>query len=165
MKNIKNNRAFSLVEMLISIVVAAVLVLTIGVISSLSTSTYASLTNEAKAYNDITYGFKLMQNRVRASSSLGLTAASGSWVSQRVAVSAGSFGIYRDTTHSPATREFSFDNGVTREIIFSQPDPANSSAVLNLTATPGTNSVTVTISWTQNNVLKNMSTVMLKRAP
>ena len=159
----KNKNGFSLIELLVSIIVASILVLMIGVLSSIANSSFNKVNNEQQIYNDISYGFQLIQNQVRISPTLSITAASGSWVSPRVSVSAGSFGIYRNTTYSPATREFSYDNGTTREAILSVPDPNNSSAVLDLTAALSTNAITVTITGTKNNIPFNMQTTVTKR--
>ncbi len=160
----RNKNGFSLVELLVSIVVASVLILTIGVLSSIANGSYNKINSEQQIYNDLSYGFKLMQNKVRASSTVSITAASGSWVSPRVSVSDGNFGIFRNTT-SLATREFSYDNGTTREVILSVPDPNNSSAILDLTAvqTATSNAVTVTITGTKNNMPFNMQTTVTKR--
>ena len=84
-------------------------------------------------------------------------------MSPRVSVSAGSFGIYRNTTYSPATREFSYDNGTAREAILSVPDPDNSSTVLDLTATQSTNAITVTITGTKDKIPFNMQTTVTRR--
>ena len=159
----KNRNGFSLVELLISLIIASILVLMVGVLSSIANSSFNKISSEQQTYNDISYGFKLLQNRVRASSTLSIAAASGSWVSQRVSVSAGSFGIYRNTTSNPATREFSYDDGTTREVILSVPDPNNSSTVLDLTATQNTNAVTVTITGTKNKIPFNIQSTVTRR--
>ena len=161
----KNKNAFTLVELLVSLIIAAIVVLTIGVLSSISNSSFNKINNKQQVYNDISYGLKLMQSKVRASSTLSITVASGSWVSQRVSVSTGNFGIYRNTTYNPARREFSFDNGTAREIILSVDDPNNSSAALDLTATQNTNAVTVTISGLKNNIPFNVQTTATRRNP
>ena len=159
----KNKNGFTLTELLVSIIIASVLILTVGVLSSIANSSYNKINNTQQIYNDISYGFKLIQNQVHVSSTLSITAVSGSWVSPRVSVGAGNFGIYRNTTYTPATREFSYDNGTTREAILSVPDPNNSSSVLDLTATQSTNAITVTITGTKNNIPFNMQTTVMKR--
>ena len=131
----QDKKAFSLIEMQISLVAAAILILTIGVLSSIGTSTYAGLTKEAEVFNDLSYGFKLMQNRGR-SSNISYMCPTGQWTSGIVVVNAGaeSFGIFRNMLNNPPTREFSYLNGTTREVILSVPDPRNSPDVLNITA-------------------------------
>ena len=158
MKNIKDKRAFSLTEMLVSIVVAAILVLTIGVISRISTGTYASLTKEAQVYNDISYGFKLMQNKVRGSGNhIIIKSVSGSWVSSRLEVGKHTFGIFQNGSN----REFSYDDGLKREVIFS----VQSSGVLNLTFSSVTNdTATVRLDGEKDKIKFDMSTIILRRA-
>ena len=61
----KNIKGFTLIEMQVSLVIASILVLAIGVVAGMSTRSYNKLQKEAQIFNDITYGFKLMENRVR----------------------------------------------------------------------------------------------------
>ena len=73
----RSKNGVSLVELLVSIVVASILILTIGVLSDIPQKSYKKINSEQQIYNDISYGFKLMQNKVRASSILSITAVSG----------------------------------------------------------------------------------------
>ena len=161
----KNKNGFSLVELLISIVIASILILTVGVLSSIANSSFNKINNVQLIYNDISYGFKLLQNKVRTSPTISVTAVSGSWVSPRVTVDAGNFGIYRNTTNNPPTREFSYDNGITREVILSVSDPNNSSTILDLTATLSATlkATTVTITGIKNNIPFDIQTTIWKR--
>ena len=174
----KNKKAFSLIELQVSLTIAAIMVLIVGVIASLSQNSYNKSNKEAQLYNDISYGFKSMQNKVRSSPSMSAICPSGSWISNKVNVSSGSFGIFRDTSKTPATRDFSFDNGVKREVILSVPDADNSSLNLDL-ATPvncdtgaalltcGTSPVTyiaVRISGNKDNLPFSMCTTILRRS-
>ena len=165
MKNIKDKRAFSLTEMLVSIVVAAILVLTIGVISSISTGTYAGLTKEAQVYNDISYGFKLMQNKVRSSNNqIIISPVSSPWVSQQLNVGANKFGIYQNGSMN----EFSYFDGVKREVIFAVP----SNQVFNLTfplfstdsATVRVDGEILRVDGEKDKIKFDMSTTILRRA-
>ena len=164
MKNLKNNKAFSLPELLVSLIIMSIIILTIGSISGMANKTYGSLTNESQLYNDISYGFKLMQSKARAADTLSVDAASGSWVSQCVKVNSQKFGIYRNTTYTPARREFSYDNGATREVIFYVPDPSNLATTLDLAVTQNGKAVTATISGTKSDIPFNISTTVLRRS-
>lgn len=83
MKN--NNKAFSMVELLVSIVVASIMILTIGILSSISNRTYHKLDKEQTLYNDISYGLKLIQNKVRSSITIPqISPFGGSWASQQL---------------------------------------------------------------------------------
>ena len=117
----KNQKGFSLVEMLVSLIMAAILILTVGVISTIANSSFSRLNKEQQIYNDISYGFKLLQYKVRASSSIAAGNRSAPWVSgQHFLVDNGAFGLYQT---SAATTDFVYDNGVQRETIFSVPQP------------------------------------------
>ena len=186
MKNFKNNKAFSLTEMLVSMIIAAVMILTIGVISSISTSTYSSLSKEAQVYKDIAYGFKLMQNRMRSVQNYTIIppAARPTWASSNppwinlitldnAAGADMAFALYR-TTSGTAKRMFVYVpdteatinciNRTNCEVIFEVLDPNNSSANLDLTLSSGSNAVTAQISRTNADNPFDMTTTILKRA-
>ena len=123
-KPIRKN-GFSLIELQVSILIASILVLTIGAISSISLKRYRNLQAEAKIYSDISYGFKLIRNRVRTSSSLSLLNAAGNWKSERLVIrkeaETMAFGIYQ-SDEDGAPLEFVFlqdaSNENDREVIF-----------------------------------------------
>ena len=158
----KNKNAFTLTEVLVSILISAILILTIGVISSISNSTHTKLEREAQVYNDITYGFKLIQNRVHSVSSIKPPInQTGNWIGQHIEVGNGAFGLYeapggksRDFVYVP---DKSDENA--REAIFSVPKPAD----LALTVTSDTKSFTINIAGTKDNMRFNLSTTAMKR--
>jgi len=76
-KLILKNNAFTLVELLVGIVTGAIIVLTIGVISTIALSSYKKVSDEAAIYNDLSYGFKLFQNKIRSSKSITKSAPGG----------------------------------------------------------------------------------------
>ena len=119
----KNQKGFSLVEMLVSLIMAAILILTVGVISTIANSSFSRLNKEQQIYNDISYGFKLLQYKVRASSSIAEGNRSAPWVSgEHFLVDTGAFGLYQTNA---TTTDFVYDNGAQRETIFSVPQPGN----------------------------------------
>ena len=56
---------FTLIELVVGLAIGAVIVLIIGVISSSGIGSYEKSRKEAEAYNDIFYGFSLVQRNVR----------------------------------------------------------------------------------------------------
>lgn len=56
---------FTLVELIVGLAIGAVIILIIGVISSSGIGSYEKSQKEAEAYNDIFYGFSLIQRNVR----------------------------------------------------------------------------------------------------
>jgi prepilin-type N-terminal cleavage/methylation domain-containing protein len=117
---------FTLAEMLISLIVAAVLILTIGAISSISLTVNKKLRTEASIYTDLSYGLKLMRNRARGAKSLKCQLVGTPWVSdQLIFNNQGAFGIYKEA--GSTTRDFVYladkDDPTNREVILAIPDP------------------------------------------
>jgi len=56
----------SLVELQVSLLIASILVLTIGAIAGVSQTSFRKARYEASVYNDLTYVFKKIQSRVRS---------------------------------------------------------------------------------------------------
>lgn len=127
---IKRN-AFTLIEMLVSLVVAAILILGVAAITNIGSSSYIKQRNEENIYNDLSYGFKLIQNRVHSAAGMGLVSASGSWIGDRLIVGNEVFGLYqtantKDFVHLPDKADENI-----REIILSVPN----TDTINLTLT------------------------------
>ena len=167
----KNINGFSLIELLIGILIAAILILTVGVLSSIAGSTFNKLNSEQQTHNDISYGLKLMQNRVRGAQSLVSklsTKPNPPWVNQEELIADNAaFGIYQVAGN--AQKDFVYLADKTdeskREIIFSSPDGNLGWTVnCNPNCTAAT-SVVVTISGTKNKVPFNMGTTILRRNP
>ena len=117
-----------MVEMLISILVASILMLTIGVLSSVATGTSTQLRREAEIFNEIMYAYKFIQKHVREASSCGQVTATSPWVNDKLScpqtsgVPGVAFGVYLNGS----TRQLVFlkdknDDNV-REVLFEVPD-------------------------------------------
>ncbi len=172
----KTRSGFSLVELLISLIVAAILVLTAGSLSSISLTAYNKEMNKQGIYNDLSYGLKLLRNRFRnaeASSVSKNTAAGNVWVGQTLLeIENQAFGIYQLNNSSP--REFVFladkSNQNKREVLLSVPgsdfswtvecDPSDCGA-----SGPGPKAVTVKFDGTKNKYPFHMETTVTRRNP
>ena len=179
----KNKNAFSLIEMQVSLVVAAILVLTIGAISSISLSSHNRMRKEAELYADIFYGFKLIQNRVRESSvGVSIVGQSNPWTGSRLVInnSTGTndeaFGLcqYNSSGSNPLcvtsgsnialvhwpnyTASTTVNAG---EVIFSTPFSGSNLALT--FSTPDANTIIVNLSGTKDNIPFNLSTTIKRR--
>lgn len=60
-----NYRAFTLTEFIIGLIVAAILILMVGVISQTANDSYNALNKEARVFGDLSYGLDLVEKSVR----------------------------------------------------------------------------------------------------
>jgi prepilin-type N-terminal cleavage/methylation domain-containing protein len=163
MKKIKNQRGLTLVEMLVTLVIAAIMMLSIGVLSGMSNRSYARQREEAAVYTDVSYGFKLLQNRVHEGGSLQVLSQSGQWQGNRLMISSHQvFGIYQAS--GSTTKEFVYlpdsTNENNREIILSVPAPG--SLNVNVSVTGG--AVNLQVYGTKGKTPFDFSTVVVRRS-
>ncbi len=91
-----NQKAVTIIEMLVTLVVASFIMLNIGATLGLCNKYHASLFNQTGIQNDIFYGIKLMQNRIRKSESVTQQTASGYWLSSKlICNNRYAFGVYQ----------------------------------------------------------------------
>ena len=148
MSTLKNKNGTSLVELLVGILVSSILILTIGVLSETANRSYNKLYIQQQIYNDISYGLKMLQNKVRIGGTLVAGNKSAPWVSgQHFLIGSGAFGLYQT---SGTVKDLVYDNGVTRETLFSVPQPGTITLAFPVTLT--SKSVTIQISGTKNNI-------------
>ena len=103
-----STRGFSMVELLVSIIIATILMLAVGAISSISLSSHNKVRNESELFGDLAYTFKTFQKITReaGNSQAGpcTTPPCGAWASKQLIVSnnAGTsndaFGLFDNTT-------------------------------------------------------------------
>jgi len=121
----RNTKAYTLVEMLISLVLGAILVLSMGAISSISNNSYRKVMAQAQVFNDIHYGIKFLQSHVRKASALYTETGNGSWVSQKLIVDHEAFGLFQNGAQVDFVYLPDKDDENQREIIFSVSSPGN----------------------------------------
>ncbi len=159
-----NQRGFTLVELLSGLVIGLIVILTLGIISTISQRSYQKILRESNLYSDVAYGFKMMQNRVRTASSTSISTPGGVWQGDRLNISGQAFGICQ--ADASATQNFVYmstadANCTNPEVILS----VASTDTLGLTfATAGT-SITARISGSKSNMPFDMSTTIDRRAP
>lgn len=66
----RKTKAVSMVELLVTLIICAVLVLIISSISNISSSSYEKERRQAEVYNNIYYGFSLMKFKIRNAGSI-----------------------------------------------------------------------------------------------
>ena len=159
---IMNKKAFTLVEMLISLVVVSILILSIGVISSLGVSSYNQAQKQAFLYEDLSFGFKLIQNRARSSK----TISQAPWddphgMYNKLIVDDEAFGVYHNVEYGKKELVYLEDNKEDeREVMISLSD----GDPINFFATILTNSVTFNLEGTRDRIPFRYSSTILRRA-
>jgi len=97
-----NEKAFSLMELLVAMAMAAILALTMGAISEIGNRGLNKVRREAELFNNVSHMFKTVQYLVRRGSSLSAVCPAGAWQSGSClqvntgAVNNAVFGVYQD---------------------------------------------------------------------
>ena len=174
----KNNRAFSIVELLVGIIVSSILILTIGVISSMGNAGHTKALNTQVLYNDISYGFKLIKNKVRSSDSIAVNATPTDppWKSSVLLVNhqqvvggvatvvQGAFGVYQAA--SSTTQAFVYMPDVSVPATFESILSLSTTETLNLIFTSVTaSSLTMQLNGQKDNIPFDVTNVVLRRNP
>jgi len=89
----KNLKGTTLIELLVVLIIGLTLLLAIGAISDIGKQTQRTLISEASIYNDIAYGFKLIQRRAHGSA-LYSEPPPANWVGDRLITGTERFGVY-----------------------------------------------------------------------
>ena len=158
----KNKNGFSLIELIVSIVIASILVLTVGVLSSTANRSYNALNNKQQIYNDLSYAFKLLQYKVRGSTSIAAGNKASPWIAgQHFLVGTNNtFGLYQT---SGTVKDLVYDVGGVRETIFSVPQPGTIALSFPVAITAA--SVTISVSGVKDNIPFTMKTTIFRRNP
>ena len=61
----KNKQGFSLIELVSAMAVSSIIILIIGVISTVANASYQNLCKEAEVYSQVYYGLNMIQSNVR----------------------------------------------------------------------------------------------------
>lgn len=169
----KNKAGFTLVELLISIIIASIIILTAGGLSRISLNSFYKALNKQQIHNDLSYGLKLIRNRFRnaeASSVRKNTSASGSWVGKTLLeIGNEAFGIYQ--TNNSSKLEFVHlpdkSNENNREVLLTIPDGDLMWTVTCDPSCPGPNAITVVLKRIKDNnpIPFYMETTIARRNP
>ena len=91
----RNKKGFTLIEILITLIVASILVLAMGAISHISLTSYKRLRDRASIMSDVMYAFKFIQNRVHAAHVVESQTVGTPWVGGfKLICNNSAFGIY-----------------------------------------------------------------------
>jgi len=158
---------FSLVELQVSLLIASILILSIGMIAQVSTQKYNQYLDEARIYNDIAYGFKMIENRIRESQSLTIAPLGGvQWKTPMLqlgnnGVTEG-FAIYQANLNAPFqfVRVKNINDLTDMEVLYSSTE----TTAPQLTFSPeGINPYTITLAQTTGNNRFNFSAKVKRR--
>lgn len=167
----KNRNGFSLIELLISLIVAAIIVLTAGTLSDIGLITFNKQSSKQAVYNDLSYGLKLIRNRFRNADSSSVkknTAASSSWLNNtRLEINNEAFGIYKP--NNSTQRDFVYlkdkSDESKREVILSVPEGDLDWTISCDTVCPSPDAVTIVLKGTKNKNPFHMETTIARRNP
>jgi type II secretory pathway component PulJ len=158
----KSNSGYTYIELLTSLVISAFVVLSITAVSSISQRSYDKTMKEASVFAEVTYGFKLMQNRVRSAESSIEQSASGQWMSEQLVLNnKEAFGLYRAAGSSTTDFVYLEDKSQTnnREVILSVP---NSNSI-SFNVTLSGKAVTIRVNGNKGKIPFDLSTVVVRR--
>ena len=156
----RNNSGTTLIEMLVTLIVGGIMMLAIGSVSDIGKRSYQRLLTESSVYNDIAYGFKLIQNRIHKTRTISVETASTPWLGQKLIVGNEAFGVYyqtgsrQDFVHLPDK-----NNSSDRRVILSVLD----TDILNATFSISGSVVTVNLSGSDGDVPFDISTMIKSR--
>ncbi len=158
-----NIKGFTFVEMLVSLMVSAVVVLTIGSISGICRNSELKTRSESQIFDDIAYGFKLLQNRVHEGKSLEEETLGGHWLGNQLVIDHDKvFGVFQDD--GSAVRELVYlpdkSDETARQVIIGF--SASDSVTLDV-AKNGSKSVSVSVSGEKGNIPFSSSTDVMRR--
>ena len=159
----RKNSGTSLVELLVSLIVTSILILTIGVLSTISNTSYKKALTAADLYSEIAFGLKMIQNRIhKATTPITQPLAQASpWVSNRLIVDNEAFGLYDNSSSWDFVHLPNKTNATTREVMFSVPK-SNPTPSLSFTVTG--NSIVVSLSGKKNNVPFSFASKIIRRS-
>jgi len=153
----KFKRGTTIIELLVVLMIGLTMLLAIGAISDIGKRTQRNLINEASIYNDISYGFKLIQRRAHGSA-LDSEGPPANWVGDRLITGSERFGVY---VH-PGGQDFVhlLGSGVRRTIL-SVLNPDTLSFIPNVDAT--IDNADISLSGTKNGIPFSMTMYVKSR--
>lgn len=91
----KSNKGVTLVELMVVMVLTIIMLIAVGAVSGVGKVGYKKISDETVFYNDIAYGFKLIQNRVHSTNgSVSVESTTAPWIGNRLEVGNEAFGVY-----------------------------------------------------------------------
>ena len=169
--NIRDKNGFSLIELLISIIVASIIILAAGALSHMSLKSYYKSLSKQETYNDLSYGLKLMRGKFRnaeASAVRKNISASNIWVGKTLLeIGNTAFGIYQ--ANNSAQREFVFladkSNENKREVLLTAPEGDLNWTITCDPSCSGPNTITVVLTGKKKKNPFHMETTIARRNP
>ena len=153
----KYQKGTTIIELLVVLMIRLTMLLAVGAISDIGKRTQYNLINESSIYNDISYGFKLIQRRAHGSA-LDSEPPPANWIGDRLITGSERFGVY---VH-PGGQDFVhlLSSGV-RKTILSVLNPDTLSFIPSVNAT--TDNADITLSGTKNGIPFSMTMYVTSR--
>jgi len=153
----KYQNGTTLIELLVVLVIGLTMLLAVGAISDIGKRTQHKLMDEASIYNDISYGFKLIQRRAHGSA-LNSAGPPTNWIGNQLITGNERFGVY---VHSGGQDFVHLTGGGVRKTILSvlTPDTMNFIPVVCATI----DNADITLSGTKNGIPFSMTSYVKSR--
>jgi prepilin-type N-terminal cleavage/methylation domain-containing protein len=164
----KNKKGFTLIELLVSLLISSILILMIGVLSSTANRSFSKANDQQGVYSDLSFGFKLLQTKVRSASTLAAGNKPAPWVSGEhfLINTSGVFGLCEfnfNTNQCQAggsDRALVYSDSASQQVILRIPPPDSITVSFpSLSAT----AVTIMISGTKDDVPFSIQSTAARR--
>jgi type II secretory pathway pseudopilin PulG len=80
----KKTAGISLIELLISMLVASVLIIMVGSVSSIGTQSHRKYLNKAEIFNDVEFGLRMVRKNIREAWRISQETKGGSWIGDQI---------------------------------------------------------------------------------
>jgi len=161
------NSGFSLVEMQVALIAAAIMALAIGAVTSTGIDLFNKSRQEASSFDDMSYSFRMIQGEVRKSSSISSATCSGTdWVAGSSCLNVvfgATTGVFGVKQVGSSERRFVYSVSGADQILFRMTTEDNNLAfsIPSLSA----NQVTVTLGWRVNKQDYSVAHTVTRRLP
>ena len=92
----KKNRAFTLTELIVGVVIGSIFMLAVGTISGIGQSSFENIKRESQVYGDMFNGLELMKNTIHKASSVSVNNWSNPpWIRPVLVADNSAFGLYK----------------------------------------------------------------------
>lgn len=162
----KYDKGTTLVELMVVLAIGGLIISAAGSVTNIARRSHSKIARSATIYNDIAYGFKLMQRKIRESSNVVRNSTvTNSWIGEKLNVDNHAFGVYSHSGSSQRDFVYLPDKNVDsiRETIFSVFGSDLLNAVYTVNYALNETKVGINLSGVRSSILFNMTTTVKTR--